>query len=336
MKFTSHYHRWRTEAILALHTHKWPKQISGSLLNWVARRTVGFAGADLQALCTQAAVIALRRNFPLHELLSGTGENACLGKRPTLPSFTVEERDWLDALSSAPPPCSRREAGIAANDVASSPLPAHLIPCLLQPLSRLLVSLYSDERVWLPPPLYKAATEIKRVIIAALDEKKVLVGNWWSHLHDFLEEADISSKIEDSLSRATILTYAIGSFDPLEDCADDTDLKFKPSGLQRVGARPNLIHTLSYQSGMKSGFRILISGEARSGQRHLASCLLHCFSGNFEIRKLDLASLSQEGHGDVVQWLTLILMRCSSLGSCMLFLPRIDLWAIETCSQFYE
>lgn len=295
------------EAILALHTQKWPKQLSGSLLKWVARRTVGYAGADLQALCTQAAIIALRRNFPLQELLAGAGENAYLGKRPPLPAFTVEERDWLDALSSAPPPCSRREAGIAANDVVSAPLAAHLIPCLLQPLSKLLVSLYLDEHVWLPPPLYRAATVIKNVIISALDEKKVLGDNWWSHLHDFLQKSDILCKIGDSLSRFAILIDAIGGFDPLEDVGDDRYLKFKPSRLQRVGARPGLLHTVSYESGMKSGFRILISGEARSGQRHLASCLLNCFSGNIEIRKLDLATLSQEGRGDVIQGLTLIL-----------------------------
>ncbi|XP_027063750.1 uncharacterized protein [Coffea arabica] len=321
------------EAILALHTQKWPKQISGSLLKWVARRTVGFAGADLQALCTQAAIIALRRNYPLHELLSGAGDNACLDRLPRLPSFTVEERDWLDALSSAPPPCSRREAGIAANDLVTSPLPAHLIPCLLQPLSKLLVSLYLDEHVWLPPPLYKAATVIKHVVLSALDEKKVVGDNWCSHLHDFLQDADIVGKIQDSLSSAAVLTDAMNCSDPLEDVADDRYLKFKPSRAQCVYAHPGLLHTMSYQPGTKSGFRILISGEARCGQRHLASCVLHCFSGNIEIRKLDLATLSQEGHGDVVNGLTLILMRCASLDSCMLFLPRIDLWAVETCIQ---
>lgn len=321
------------EAILALHTQKWSKQISGSLLKWVARRTVGFAGADLQALCTQAAIIALRRNYPLHELLSGARDNACVAKLPPFPSLTVEERDWLEALSAAPPPCSRREAGIAANDLVTSPLPSHLIPCLLQPLSKLLVSLYLDERVWLPPPLYKAATVIKNVVISALDEKKVVGDNRCWHLHDFLQDADIVGKLQDSLSSAAVLTDAMDCSDPLEDAADDRYLKFKPSRLQCVGAHTSLLHSMSHQSGTKSGFRILISGEARCGQRHLASCVLHCFSGNIEIRKLNLATLSQEGHGDVINGLTVILMRCASFDSCMLFLPRIDLWAVETCIQ---
>ncbi|CAI9088724.1 OLC1v1023146C2 [Oldenlandia corymbosa var. corymbosa] len=321
------------EAILSLHTRKWPKQISGSVLKWVARRTVGFAGADLQALCTQAAIIALRRNFPLQELLAGAGGDALLCKRPPLPSFTVEEKDWLDALSLAPPPCSLREAGNAANDVISSPLPVHLVPCLLPPLSKLIVSLYLEERIWLPPPLHKVATLIKNVIVSALVERAVVDDKWWSHLPDLLREDDILKKIEDKLSRTTILTDAFGSFDPMEDVGDDRCSSFKPSRLQRVGVLSGISNSISLESGVKSGYRILVSGEARSGQRHLSSCLLHCFSGNIEIRKLDLATLFQEGRGDVLQGLTAILMRSVSVGSCLIFLPRIDLWALETCSQ---
>ena len=54
---------------------------------------------------------------------------------------------------------------MAANDVVSSPLRSHLIPCLQQPLSRLLVSLYLDEcLLFLPPHLYKAATLVKSLV----------------------------------------------------------------------------------------------------------------------------------------------------------------------------
>uniref|UniRef100_A0A5B6YIA8 PHD-type domain-containing protein n=1 Tax=Davidia involucrata TaxID=16924 RepID=A0A5B6YIA8_DAVIN len=325
-------------AILSLHTQRWPKPITGSLLTWIARRTVGFAGADLQALCTQAAIIALRRNCPFQELLSAAGEKSLHGKRPPLPAFTVEERDWLEALSCAPPPCSQREAGMAANDVVSSPLHTHLIPCLLQPLSILLVSLYLDERLWLPPSLSKAAILVKNVIISALDKKKVRSDHWWSHVNDLLQEADVVREIENSLSHASILigeaSYA--SFDALDADSDDDSLKFGHSKVQQIDTRTSLLQNISYGSEKKSGFRILISGSPRSGQRYLASCLLHCFVGNVEIRKVDLATISQEGRGDVVQGITRILMRCASVGLCMIFMPRIDLWAIETCHQVGE
>ncbi|CAI9772265.1 unnamed protein product [Fraxinus pennsylvanica] len=47
------------EAILSLHTQKWSKTITGSVLKWVMRKTVGFTNAALQALCAHATIIAL-------------------------------------------------------------------------------------------------------------------------------------------------------------------------------------------------------------------------------------------------------------------------------------
>lgn len=321
-------------AILSLHTRKWPKPVAGSILKLVARRTAGFAGADLQALCTQAAIMSLKRNFPLQEVLSAAGKKASDHKRLPLPAFAVEDRDWLEALTCSPPPCSRREAGIAANDVVCSPLPTHLIPCLLQPLSTMLVSLYLDERLWLPAPLRKAARMIKSVMVSALNKKKMSSDRWWSHIDILLQEADVVKDIERKLLHTGILlgddTFA--NSDAFSDDDDDNILKF-PSVKHHGGARPSLLQNISVASTKKSGFRILIAGSPRSGQRHLASCLLHCFVGNVEVQKVDLATVLQEGHGDMVQGITQILMKCASVGPCVVFMPRIDLWAVETPLQ---
>lgn len=322
-------------SILSLHTQRWPKPVTGPLLNWIARKTAGFAGADLQALCTQAAIIALKRNCPFQELVSHAGEKAPDRNRYPLPSFAVEERDWLEALSCAPPPCSRREAGMSANEVVSSPLPTHLISCLLRPLSSLLVSLYLDECLYLPPLLYKAAKMIKNVIVGALRKKKMPNDHWWAQVNDLLQKADVIKEIERNLSCLGILIGEAGFpfSDALNDDTDEDRVRFDPSRAYHNGIHTTLLRNISYTSGKKSGFRILIAGSPRSGQRHLASCILHCFVGNVEIQKVDLATISQEGRGDVLEGLTRILMKCTSVGSCMLFLPRIDLWAIETSDQ---
>ncbi|KAJ8532349.1 hypothetical protein K7X08_012272 [Anisodus acutangulus] len=322
------------EAILSLHTKKWPKPVSGPVLKWIARKTVGFAGADLQALCTQAAVIALKRSFPLHKQLSAAVKVPNAACTP-LPNFKVEERDWVEALTCAPPPCSRREAGMAANDVVSAPLHTFLVPCLLQPLSRLLVSLYLDERLWLPPLLFKAAEFVKDVILSAMVEKKLPSNNWQSYVNDLLQEPDVISHIENHFICANILVgdANIGGFDAVDDDIVHGLSNSEPSKLLSAGARPNLLKNIFHMPGKKSGFRILISGNPRSGQRHLASCLLHCFVGNVDVQKVDLATISQEGHGDVIQGLTQILMRCASVGKCMIFMPRVDLWAMETSDR---
>lgn len=325
------------EAILSLHTQKWPKQIAGSLLKWVAQKTVGFAGADLQALCTQAAIFGLRRSFPLQKVLSVAGTNGAGRRFPTIPTFAVEERDWLKALSCAPPPCSRRESGIALNDVVSSPLKSHLVSCLLQPLTRLLVCLCLDEHVWLPSHLKKACKLVKNAIISVLDDRQVQSDNWWLQVDGLLQEVDVRNEIEKKLLLASFL---VGESSPCSSnvTGEDNDehSEIIPSKTLCMSARPALSRNMSRASSSKPGFQVLICGNPRSGQRHLASCLLHCFVGNVDVWKLDLASISHEGHGDMVHGLTRILMRSTGASVSMLYMPRIDLWAVETYEKASE
>uniref|UniRef100_A0A0A0L8H0 AAA+ ATPase domain-containing protein n=1 Tax=Cucumis sativus TaxID=3659 RepID=A0A0A0L8H0_CUCSA len=165
-------------SILSLYTQKWPKTLDSyqHLLHWIAKNTSGFAGADLQPLCTQTAINALKK--------------ATCDPHPTqLPVVVVEDKDWLEALSTCPPLCSRREALAASNETASSPLPFHLIPCLIRPLSILLVLLYMEESIYLPKTLLKAATIVKRVIDSSLERKKMVSTKWWFHLDDFIQDS---------------------------------------------------------------------------------------------------------------------------------------------------
>ncbi|KAK9269317.1 hypothetical protein L1049_001088 [Liquidambar formosana] len=150
---------------------------------------------------------------------------------------------------------------------------------------------------------------IKSVIISVLDEKKVPTGSWLSHVNNFLQEADVAKEIERKLSGVGILIgdADFAGSDALNDDTDDGGEKLESSKVHYDGYRSSLLRNISYASGNNSGFRILIAGSHRSGQRHLASCLLHCFVGNVEIQKVDLATISQEGHGDVLQGLTQIL-----------------------------
>ncbi|WOK99269.1 hypothetical protein Cni_G07981 [Canna indica] len=319
-------------AILSLHTKSWPNPVSGPLLSWIANKTAGYAGADLQALCTQAAMNALKRNCALQELLSSAEKWSGDGKLPSLPSFMVEERDWLTALAAAPPPCSRREAGMAANDIVASPLHSHLIACLLKPLSELLISFYIDERIWLPPAFMKASHSIKSVIILALEQTGVSTGFWWSHFHSLINQPSVANEIEKILCCYGLVTGRSG-FDRSyildnenEDGKNIDSYRSKPSDF----SVPSKSKLKNLELGKSSGFRVLIAGTPRSGQQHLASSLLHGFSGHLEIQKINLATMSQEGRGDIIRGLTQMLLKCLNGGRCMIYMPRIDLWAIET------
>ncbi|CAL9220898.1 unnamed protein product [Arabidopsis halleri] len=325
-------------AIISLHTRKWPKPVSGYLLKWIAKETAGFAGADIQALCTQAAMIALNRSFPLQESLAAAELGVSSSNRAALPSFSVEERDWLEALSRSPPPCSRRGAGIAASDIFSSPLPTYLVPSLLPPLCSLLVALHLEERILLPPLLSKAAVDVQNVICSALSDKKITEGCWWSHVDTLLHEVDVVKDIVQRLSYTGILdggsdlVRSVASIPGTGDCS----LGSPQFMVHRVCRRPGLLGNASVESTSKSGFQLLIAGGPKSGQRHLASCILHCFIGNAEMQKIDTATISQEGNGDLVLGVTHLLIKCASRKSCVVFMPRIDLWAVETETPLNE
>ncbi|KAJ6417405.1 hypothetical protein OIU84_003176 [Salix udensis] len=260
-------------AILSLHTRRWPKPVTGSLLKWIARRTVGFAGADLQALCTQAAIIALKRNFPLHEMLAAAGDRPPGAETHSSSSF-----------------CSGREG---------------------LPLSTLFISLYLHEHLWLPHTLLKAAKMFETLIVSSLEKNNLSTDRWWSHVDSFLGEADVAKEIWKKLSCAGILTgdSICADTDAFADEIDDGSVQFEPSVVHNRGMHSSLFREISFASSKKSGFRVLIAGSPRSGQKHLSSCFLHCFVGNVEIQKVDLATVSQEGHGDMVQGITRILSK---------------------------
>jgi hypothetical protein len=230
----------------------------------------------------------------------------------------VEERDWVEAFLSSPLPCSQREAGNAANDVVCSPLPVQLVPCLLRPLCTILLSLYLDERLWLPLPISKAVTLIKNVMVSALDKKKMPIDHWWLHLDDFLQETNVAYEVSKCLSCSGILSADRGFSGSCDIVDHDDD---KPSLKNHASMRNGRLPDMSFASTNKSGFRILIYGNPRSGQRHLASCLLYCFVGNIEVQKIDMATITQEGHGDVVQGISQIL-------SMSLF-PRFDMCNVD-------
>ncbi|XP_018117073.1 ATPase family, AAA domain containing 2B L homeolog isoform X3 [Xenopus laevis] len=50
--------------ILQIHTRDWNPKLSDSFLEELAEKCVGYCGADIKALCTEAALIALRRRYP--------------------------------------------------------------------------------------------------------------------------------------------------------------------------------------------------------------------------------------------------------------------------------
>ena len=114
-------------AILRIHTRGWAAPPDDRLVASLAARTGGFGGADLKALCTEAALAALRRTYPaIYE------SEARLDVRPA--DVGVTRRDFLAALGAVTPASARSAAGCAAG------LPPHLGPALGPALAAALAS----------------------------------------------------------------------------------------------------------------------------------------------------------------------------------------------------
>lgn len=166
-------------AILRVHTRRWAAPPPEDLLQQVAARAEGFAGADLQALCTAAVMAAVRRSSPL--LLEQVEKEAAAAPRAAgavalqhsqrqlqqqeqqaarrhamLDGITVQPCDWREALAGAPPPCSRRHGMAALEAEAAAPLQQYALPLLEQPLGQLLAALDAAD-LPLPPPAAEAA-----------------------------------------------------------------------------------------------------------------------------------------------------------------------------------
>ncbi|CUM62770.1 uncharacterized protein PRCAT00000327001 [Priceomyces carsonii] len=116
--------------ILEIHTRKWHPPLPEEFLKKVAELTKGYGGADLRALCTEAALNSIQRKYPQ---IYGTSDK--LKVDPT--KVKVVAKDFMNALDKIVPSSARSSSS------GSSPLPDNLKP-LLQPLMSEIIKKLDD------------------------------------------------------------------------------------------------------------------------------------------------------------------------------------------------
>ena len=124
--------------ILSIHTRAWSPQLKLEFLSELADSSVGYCGADLRALCTEAALFALRRKYPQ---IYKTTDKLVLD----VASINVAASDFHNALKVIVPTAQRSDASSACA------IPEHVRPLLLKTFDSLL-SLVS----FVFPPSWKA------------------------------------------------------------------------------------------------------------------------------------------------------------------------------------
>lgn len=116
--------------ILDIHTRKWKQPPSKGLKLELAASCVGYCGADLKALCTEAAIRAFREKYPQVY----TSDDKFL---IDVDSVKVEKYHFIEAMSTITPAAHRGSL------VHSRPLSSVVAPCLQGQLQKAM-SIVSD------------------------------------------------------------------------------------------------------------------------------------------------------------------------------------------------
>lgn len=139
--------------ILQIHTKKWVPPLSPVFVDKISRLTKGYGGADIRALCTEAALNSIQRKYPqIYQ------SNAKLAVNPK--KVKVIAKDFMRALDKIVPSSARSAS------TTSSPLPERLQPLLQESLDSIVQKL----QVLLPDLVSGSGTKK----LTNLDEAKYL------------------------------------------------------------------------------------------------------------------------------------------------------------------
>uniref|UniRef100_A0A667Y2E1 ATPase family AAA domain-containing protein 2 n=1 Tax=Myripristis murdjan TaxID=586833 RepID=A0A667Y2E1_9TELE len=117
--------------ILKIHTRQWNPLPSEDFLDELAEKCVGYCGADIRAVCTEAALCALRRRYPQ---IYSTSQRLLLD----VSSIAVSSCDFVAAMRKMVP-ASQRAATSPAKALSPVVLPllGGTLRCILDALQRL-------------------------------------------------------------------------------------------------------------------------------------------------------------------------------------------------------
>ncbi|KAG6509801.1 hypothetical protein ZIOFF_027807 [Zingiber officinale] len=111
--------------ILTIHTRKWKEPPSKELKMELAASCVGYCGADLKSLCTEAAIRSFREKYP--QVYTSDDKFVI-----DVDSIRVERHHFIEAMSTITPAAHR------GSIVHSRPLSSIIAPCLQRHLLRII------------------------------------------------------------------------------------------------------------------------------------------------------------------------------------------------------
>ena len=306
------------ESILQIHTRKWTEQPSTENLKRLAEECVGYSGADLKALCTEAAIRSLRRCYPqIYER-----EERLLIDASTI---KVEEKDFELARRGITPAAHRSAVQHAR------PLPVRIEPCLQStmdgilrevmqvfPISRPCIGAYKESMA------KKSRSSMSKVDVRYVTndtntKEKAEVGKIAIKSNVQSNENDKNNNNEERGVGAETTTTTTTPHDAT--FSESNDDLFEPDEALHLWAM------IAEGSRIPSAAsRLLITGPDGFGQQYLGSAVLHALEA-FPCHPLGLPTLlADDSARSPEEALVRRITEAKRAAPAVLFLPHLQLW----------
>ncbi|NWU83897.1 ATAD2 protein, partial [Onychorhynchus coronatus] len=176
------------QEIFKIHTRDWTLKPSDNLLEELAEKCVGYCGADINALCVEAGLCALRRRYPqIHESDKRLKIDAT--------SIKVTAKDFATAMQKIVPASQRAGASPGrALPPISKPLLENTLERILQALQRAFphaeLALKKDQGITITFTCLRFCqgtyTNLSAIMTSIYKKKKQCMGKTCAHHHSFL------------------------------------------------------------------------------------------------------------------------------------------------------
>ena len=227
--------------ILVTHT-RWlplatPQPDRDDLLTDLARRTAGFVGADLEALCQEAGCLALRRSYPVEVLESSKPEAQAplqIRAEDFYEALTIVTPSAIDADISDIPKTSFSD--IAGLDATVTELKERLVLPLSRPEVFAAAGLHMERGVLLHGPPGTGKTLLARAIAHECDCRFIpvrgpeLLNKWFG---------ESEQAVRDLFERARSVAPCVVFFDEIEALA-----RRRTGGMHDGGASDRVVNQL--------------------------------------------------------------------------------------------
>ncbi|GLD94780.1 hypothetical protein PINS_up003404 [Pythium insidiosum] len=316
--------------MIQIHTRKWKPTLSNGFAEEIAKRTVGYCGADMKALCTEAALCALRRVYPQ---VYGSQDKLLI----KLENVVVSRGDFAQALKKITPASQRSVSSFAA------PLP-QAVKSLLEPSLTAVLKAISSKFPLFPLDANGNGGVKKAEILDEEDEDHDIYA---AHNND---DCDVCHGDEGELLCCDACPGAFhpsclppdhehpSSDSPAEWYCHDCVASSKPEelSLRRLSRIQHRQTREWYSLPHSVGFpRVLIAGSLGMGQSYVGAALLHVMEGvsHFTLDYPSLVADPNSHHPE--EALVRRLEEARKCLPCVLYLPQVDIWWENTTTTMH-